>query len=49
MVTVDLNPWFQEVQMHSKKCSCIAPILDTVTETISDCAVAQSFECIVFA
>ena len=24
----------------SKKCSCIAPRLDTATETISDCAVA---------
>jgi len=32
-VTVDLNP-------GSKKCSCVAPRLDTVTETISDCAVA---------
>ena len=30
MVTVDLNP-------GSKKCSCVAPRLDTVTETISDC------------
>ena len=34
IVTVDLNPWFQEVQLR------IAPRLDTATETISDCAVA---------
>jgi len=31
-------------ELHSgnstKKCSCVAPRLDTVTETISDCAVA---------
>ena len=34
------------ITVGSKKCSCVAPRLDTATETISDCTVAQLFECI---
>ena len=34
-VTVDIN-----LTPGTKKCSCVAPRLDTVTETISDCTVA---------